>query len=165
MFLLGVRAGFRISEILSLRLGDIVQSGKIVERVRVARAHMKGKREGRTVLLHPAARDALATWVEQLRSDGYMTADVFLFQSRRGANRAISRVQAWRVLNRAFQDVGLTGNLGTHSMRKTFADRIYERLDGNLVKTAHALAHQSITSTASYLSFRESEIDEAILAM
>ena len=165
LFLLGVRSGFRISEILSLRLGDVVQAGRVVERVRVSRRHMKGKREGRTVLLHPAARAALATWLEELRTDGYMSTDTYVFQSRRGANQAIGRVQAWRTLKRAFERAGLTGNLGTHSMRKTFADRIYDGLDGVLVKTAQALAHRSISSTASYLSFRESEIDEAILSI
>jgi len=96
---------------------------------------------------------------------GYMTADSFVFQSRRGANRAIGRVQAWRILRRAFEQAGLTGNLGTHSMRKTFADRVYDRLDGDLVNTARALAHRSISSSASYLTFRESEIDEAILSI
>lgn len=165
LFLLGVRSGFRISEILSLRLGDVVQAGRVVERVRVLRRHMKGRREGRTVLLHPAARAALATWLEELRSAGYMTADSFVFQSRRGPNQAIGRVQAWRILRRAFEQAGLTGNLGTHSMRKTFADRVYDRLGGDLVKTAQALAHRSIGSTASYLTFREAEIDEAILSI
>jgi integrase len=165
LFLLGIRSGFRISEILSLRLCDVVQAGQVVERVRVMRRHMKGKREGRTVLLHPAARAALSTWLEELQSAGYMTADSFVFQSRRGPNQAIGRVQAWRILRRAFAWAGLTGNLGTHSMRKTFANRIYERLDGDLVKTAQALAHRSISSTASYLTFRESEIDDAILSI
>lgn len=165
LFLLGVRSGFRISEILSLRLGDVIQTDRVVERVRVQRRHMKGKREGRTVLLHPAARAALATWLEELRLDGHMTDETFVFQSRRGPNQAIGRVQAWRILRRAFERAGLTGNLGTHSMRKTFADRIYDRLDGDLVKTAQALSHRSISSTASYLTFRESEIDDAILSI
>lgn len=137
----------------------------MVERVRVMRRHMKGKREGRTVLLHPAARSALATWLEELRSDGYMTAESFVFQSRRGSNQAIGRTQAWRILKRAFDRAGLIGKLGPHSMRKTFADRIYDRLNGGPVKTARALSHRSISSTASYLTFRESEIDDAILSI
>jgi hypothetical protein len=33
------------------------------------------------------------------------------------------------------------------------------------VKAAQALAHRSISSTASYLTFRESEIGEAILSI
>ena len=59
----------------------------------------------------------------------------------------------------------MTGNLGTHSMRKTFANQIYDQFGGDLVKTAQALAHKSVNSTARYLSFREAEIDEAILAI
>ena len=50
-------------------------------------------------------------------------------------------------------------------MRKTFADRVYERLGGDLVKLQRALGHRSVVSTASYVSFREEEIDEAILSI
>ena len=50
-------------------------------------------------------------------------------------------------------------------MRKTFADRACDPLGGDLVKTAQALEHRSIGSTASYLTGRESEIDEAILSI
>ena len=49
-------------------------------------------------------------------------------------------------------------------MRKTFADRVYEKLNHDLVKTQRALGHRNINSTVSYLSFREEEIDAAILA-
>ncbi len=50
-------------------------------------------------------------------------------------------------------------------MRKTFADRIYDRLGGDLVKTQRALGHRCIESTAAYISFRQEEIDEAILSL
>ena len=50
-------------------------------------------------------------------------------------------------------------------MRKSFANRIYEKLNHDLVKTKKALGHKNINSTVSYLSFREEEIDEAILAL
>jgi integrase len=49
LFLLGVKSGFRISELLSLQLGDVWQHGRLVERVTVQRRHMKKKLEGRTV--------------------------------------------------------------------------------------------------------------------
>ncbi len=50
-------------------------------------------------------------------------------------------------------------------MRKTFADKIYDRLGHDLIKTQKALGHKNINSTVSYLSFREEEIDEAILGL
>ncbi len=165
LFLLGVRSGFRISEMLSLRLIHVAPRGRLVERVTVERQHMKKKIEGRTILLHPEAKAALELWIEEMRSHGYMTSDTFVFQSRKGRNCAVSRVQAYRVLADAFERASITGNLGTHTMRKTFANRVHERLGRDLLKTQRALGHKNINSTVSYLSFKQEEIDEAILGM
>jgi hypothetical protein len=60
LFLLGVKSGFRISELLALQVGDVWRGQRVVERVTVRRRHMKRQLEGRTVLLHPEARAALA---------------------------------------------------------------------------------------------------------
>ena len=111
LFVLGLKAGFRISELLSLRVGDIVQSGRIAVRVSVRRRHVKGRAEGRTVLLHPAAQAALAAWVLELGQRGGVAPGTWLFQSRKGSNRAISRGQAWRILRRAFAAAGVAGTL------------------------------------------------------
>lgn len=43
LFLLGVRSGFRISELLSLRVGNVYEHHRLVDRVTVARRHMKKK--------------------------------------------------------------------------------------------------------------------------
>lgn len=165
LFLLGVKAGFRISELLSLRLLDVMRAGRLLDRVSVARRNMKKKVEGRTVLLHPEARAALELWVEELRAQGYMTSDTFVFQSRKGRNAALSRVQAYRILQAAYERAGVEGQTGTHSMRKTFANNVHERLGRDLLKTQKALGHRNINSTVSYLSFRQEEIDEAILGL
>lgn len=162
LFLLGLKTGFRISELLSLRIGDVIQGGQIVDRLSVSRRNMKRKTEGRTVILHPEAKETLSAWlVESCPTDALET---FFFLSRRGENRPITRVQAWRILNRAFEAAGVHGKTGTHSMRKTFAHRVYDALDGDLIKLQKALGHRNINSTVSYLSFREEEIDQAILA-
>jgi integrase len=73
-------------------------------------------------------------------------------------------VQAWRILHDAYKANELTGKLGTHAMRKTFANRVYELLKYDMLKTQHAMGHANIQSTIAYLSFREEEITAAILA-
>jgi integrase len=50
-------------------------------------------------------------------------------------------------------------------MRKTFANRVYQKLNHDLVKTQRALGHRNINSTVSYLRFAEEDIDQAILAV
>jgi integrase len=165
LFLLGCKTGFRISELLSLRVADVHQAGRAVDRVTVERRHMKKKRQGRTVMLHAAAKAALETLVAELRAAGRAEAGSFLFQSREGGHRAMTRFRAWQLLKAAYLSCGLTGKLGTHSLRKTFADRVYDRLSKDLIRTQRALGHSNIASTISYLGFREEEIDEAILAI
>jgi integrase len=175
LFILGIRAGWRISEMLSLRVADVQQHGKILDSISVQRKHMKGgksgKTSGRTVKLHPEARAALSVWLEvlQKRMGGTLAPELPVFCSRvkdpgSGLKRAISREQAWRILKEAFNANELQGKLGTHAMRKTFCNRVYDLLKHDLVKTQRAMGHSNINSTVSYLSFREEEIDAAILA-
>jgi integrase len=165
LFLLGVRSGFRISELLSLRIGDVWQHDRLVDRVTVPRRHMKGKQESRTVLLHPEAKASLAAWLLILRQLPGANPQTFVFRSRKGPNRAISVVQAWRILQDAYTTNELGGKLGTHSMRKTFANRIYERSGRDLIKTQQAMGHKHVNSTQHYLSFLQEEIDALILAI
>lgn len=165
LFLLGVKTGFRISELLSLTVGDVFQHGRLVERVSVSRRHMKKKVEGRTVPLNAQAAEAVRVWIEEMRTQGGVTARTVLFRSRKGENKAISRVTAYKILRVVFDDSEMTGKLGTHSMRKTFANVVHEKLGRDISKTKKALGHKNINSTDSYLSFLQEEIDEAILAL
>jgi len=97
---LGLKTGFRISELLSLAVGDISQHGQMVDRVAVARRSMKGKRAGRSVPLHPQAKEALAAWLEVYRErHGELMPSLPLFVSRQrntdGALQPIGRHTAW----------------------------------------------------------------------
>ena len=165
LFLLGVRSGFRVSELLSVRVQDVLDpAGAILDHVYVQRRNMKGRTCGRAVVLHPEARAALSTWISELREAAALHQEAPLFVSRKGESKSIGRVQAWRVLRMAYATAGISGKLGTHAMRKTFASRVYELLGHDLVKTQRALGHASINSTVAYLSFAESDIEAAILA-
>jgi site-specific recombinase XerD len=165
LFLVGVKTGFRISELLSLTIGDVYQHGQVVARVTVKRAHMKRKVEGRTLVLHPDAQAAIQAWLSELTAAGALLPSRYLFASRKGVNRPICRETANQILHSAFVTNELSGKLGTHSMRKTFANNVYAKLGHDLVKTQRAMGHQNINSTVSYLSFCEDDIDQAILAI
>ena len=163
LFVLGIRSGFRISELLSLTLRDVAPLGPVLVAVAVKRRNMKGKEAGRTVPLHQEARRHLRTWIGRLRGLGHTAPETFVFRSRKGGNRAIDAIQAWRRLTAAYRTAGLAGRLGSHAMRKTFANRVYERLHHDLVKTQQAMGHKDVNSTVAYLSFKQEDIDAAIL--
>ncbi len=162
LFILGTKTGFRVAELLSLKVSDVRENGQMLDRVQVARRNTKGKHTSRSVALHPDAAKALKAWIDSL--DG-PAADSYLFFTHRGINKPLTTRHAWRVLNAAFKAAGITGNTGTHSMRKTFAMHVYNALDKNLLATQRALGHKSLLSTACYLSFEDDEqIDAAVLS-
>ena len=150
LFVVGVYTGFRISELLSLKVKNCYQNGHVLERILVERRHMKGKRTSRAVPLHKEAICYLELYIE---SD--WSSDRLIFD--------ISRSQAHRIIKAAVDKAEIEGRVSTHSMRKTFAKRIYYALGKDLVNTQKAMGHASVSSTVAYLSFDQEEIDKAIL--
>lgn len=149
LFTLGVKTGFRISELLSLRVEDVVQFGTIVNALTVRRSSMKGKRQSRSIPLHPLAKEVLTTYL----ATG-VTGKLF----------PITRQHAWRIIKGAAQDARLGGTISTHSMRKTFGMNVYNKTGKNVVAAQRALGHVSLASTSHYLSIGQEEVDQAILA-
>jgi integrase len=165
LFLLGVKSGFRISELLSLRVGDVWQHGTFVTRVTVQRRHMKGKHQGRSVVLHPEAKTALAAWLMDRQRLGEVTPEHPLFPSRKGAHRPLQRGQAHHIFQEAYRTNELTGMIGCHGLRKTFGQKVYEKTGHDLRATQYAMGHASPASTAAYLAVDVPGLDAIILAL
>lgn len=159
LFTLGCKTGFRISELLSLKVKDVFQFGTINSHVTVRKCNVKKKTEGRTIILNKEAIEVLYEWITKSN----LSNDDFLFKSEKGGS--IGRVQAWRILSGAYAECNLSGKLGTHCMRKSFAEKMYKALDKDLIATQKALGHKSINSTVSYLSFCEETINNAIMGI
>jgi hypothetical protein len=85
-----------ISELLSLRLSELLQSGWLVDRVPVARRHIKKRTEDRTKLLRSEAKAALAVCLNELNADGELSPTVYVFRSCQADDWPIGRVQDWR---------------------------------------------------------------------
>jgi integrase len=86
---LGCRTGLRVSELLSLRIGQVASPAGILPRVYLERGSSKGKEQGASIVIHPQAATALEKW---LRHRGPVTPRDWLFPSQRcpglGAHRA-----------------------------------------------------------------------------
>ena len=163
---LGFCTGYRISELLSLRICDVATNGAIHSHLTVKAANTKTK-TGRSVLLNSDARKALYNLVAHLYLKKCNDSTP-LFLSRKhtqaGELKAISRQQAHDILKALFAKIGEFGNVSTHTLRKTFAARIYEQT-GKLELVQLALGHKSINSTISYLAFNNDDVDNAILGI
>jgi integrase len=156
LFVLGLKTGFRISELLSIKVNDCMQYNALKCSITVERRNTKGKHTSRSIPLNEGIQKLLKQYIDTLPS-----GQVYLFQSQKG--NKLSRIQAWRVISGAAEQCRITGKVATHSMRKSFADRVYKLLDKDLIRTQRAMGHKSIQSTVSYLSFNNEDIDNAIL--
>lgn len=171
LFVLGVLAGFRIKEMLSLRVKDVVANKRVRKRLRVARRHMKGSKRSRIVYLATEARRAIFDQVKALEWPGQ---DVYLFRAQGEKNKAISYTQARRVLLSVFDMAGVADQVSTHTMRKTYANDLYDLMLENLangvqvdpfMEVSAGLGHCDPKSTTHYLSFRDENRCNAIAKM
>lgn len=150
LFVLGTRTGFRISELLSMKVSDVSGENGVFKSVKVRRGYMKNKSESREIVLHKEARETIK---EYLMSVGLDEADWLFPYTRQAAHNA---------LKKAFKNCGLSGTLSTHTMRKTFAKNVFKNTN-NIYKTKQALGHKDVGTTVKYLVVDQDEIDQAIL--
>jgi site-specific recombinase XerD len=162
---LGFCTGYRISELLSLKVSDVSTNGIIHSHVTVKAANTKTK-TGRTVLLNADAQKALRRLVDVIGTNANGQSPLFVSRKHdaNGNLKAISRQQAHDLLKALFAKIGEFGNVSTHTLRKTFAARIYEQT-GKLELVQIALGHKSINSTISYLAFGSDDLNRAIMGV
>jgi integrase len=166
IFLTGIYTGFRISEILSLSIGDVLlPGGKITNTVCVNKAWMKGRKESRTSPLHHHAQDSIKLWISarDIESLPY-SAPLFPCQC---TQKKLSPKTYWRVLKAAAMTARISPErLGTHSMRKSFASRLWssEYVGKDIAKMALILGHRDPSNTLRYIQFLDGSLEAAILS-
>jgi site-specific recombinase XerD len=165
LFVVMMKTGLRVSEALSLKVRQVVSDGEVVDEVEIPRAHMKGKKAGRHVLLSPVAKAAVREWLSRFAQlEGTVTPDHYLFKSRIGANRPLSRQWAWKVLKAACATADVHGPTGCHSTRKSFAERAFIELGRDLHHLQAVMGHSSIQSTIKYLGIDRQLVYRAFMA-
>ena len=166
LFMLGVSTGGRISELLSLTLGDVYQNRKAVTDLLFDKSIVKGGEVSRAVPVNKDGREAIADLIVW-HQECYTTprANRPLFPSRNGhGTQRMSRRTAHDVLKAAFEAAGLNGHLATHSLRKSFAQRLYDRT-GDIFAVQEMLGHKNVATTQKYLGVNYASVRQAIEEM
>ena len=157
LFVLGINSGLRISDLLALKVSDVVDDdGGIKNRINI-RERKTGK--SKDFPIGRNARKAIQECVHSANPD-YNSP---LFQSRRG-NGAITRVQAYRILNEAARIVGIKEKIGTHTLRKTFGYHAY-KAGYDLSQIQKLLNHSSPGVTLRYIGITQDQLDEIYMKL
>ena len=166
LFMLGVSVGGRISELLALKVNDVWQNGKTVKDLLFDLSIVKGSEVSRAVPVNIDGRHAienLIAWHKNLF--GEISPSRPLFPSRKGRGlKAMTRIAAHDALKTAFEAAGLNGKLGTHSLRKSYAQRLYEQTN-DIYAVQEMLGHKSVVTTQRYLGVNYASVRDASEAM
>ena len=143
--MLEANLGLRISDILRLRLSDIVKDG---ERYRLAITEQKtGKARTFTVPL------ALYQFIRCYCLDHGLSEDQRIFPM---TERTVQRH-----LKLACDHLGYT-SISTHSFRKYYATEIYKNSGYNIALVQQLLQHSSTAVTQRYIGIQQQEVERAI---
>lgn len=164
IFYLDVGTGYRLGDIVELSIGEIKEALENEEfsiqeqkQYKSWQKHMKknpnSKRKPprkRVAPIKPVLRKLLREYVKGKKNSEYA------FQSNKGDSHITAKAYS-NLLSKVGKELNIE-NISGHSLRKTYATRIYE-MTRDLEKVRKALGHKSIETTKNYLGI-EAEVRE-----
>lgn len=161
--------GFRISEVLSLTIGHVMHHDQIRTHVALPPRFLKGKRgNARSVPIGPELHRALDRYLTQRACKHPLSPTEPVFRSRfhapDGGAKPITRSMAEKIIKWAFRVISDdTQGLSSHSLRKSWAMRLYEASGHDLLIVRDGLGHRSVAVTQVYLPTARARVETLIL--
>ena len=147
LFSFGINTGLRISDILSLDVGDVKGRNYIEIREKKTNKYKKFP-------LNRFLKEEIDLFVEGLPSEQP------LFYTQKHCR--LDREQAYRILNKAAQAVGVKERIGTHTLRKTFGYHHYKKYN-DIVLLQKIFNHSSPSVTLRYIGIEQDTIDASYM--
>lgn len=148
MFLLGINTGLRISDILRLRVRDLLGSHISIREKKTGKEKL--------ILINAELKKELQRFISGKQPNEY------LIKSREGINRPITREMAYKIIRSIGEEFGLS-ELGCHSLRKTFGYIFYnDTTDKDIGMLMHYFNHASPMITLRYIGVAQDTMDLAL---
>ena len=145
IFDLGINSGLRVSDILGLDVKDVKNKTHV---------EIKEKKTGKYKRF-PLNRKMTKLLKEYTRE---CEIEDPLFMSIR--NKRLDRSQVYRKINEACRAVGIGGNIGTHTMRKSFGYHHYKKYK-DVAMLQLIFNHSTPNITLRYIGIDQDEIDDS----
>lgn len=143
LFLIGINAGLRVSDLLDLKIADVKGKKKVTI--------IEGKTKKSRDIYLTNIYDELNAYINTLQGTEW------LFPSRKG-DKAISRIQAYRQLNKAAGMVDIVDGIGTHTLRKTYGYWHYKQFK-DVAELQMILNHSHPQITLDYIGITDEQIE------
>ena len=162
LIVLGICTGLRVSDLVRLRLGDIVCTDGTF---RLGLDTVMKKTHGVVhVNFNKVCYQAVLDWLRSIGKNPehlcVSDLDMWLANKDKAGTAAVAEDRLYRVIKRAAADAGIPYNVGSHTMRKTFSRIWYENNKSNpnaIYVLQKMLGHKSIESTLHYICVAKDE--------
>jgi len=146
-----LHTALRISDVLRLRCEDVYDfaSGCVRDSVTLTE---KKTGKSKIIALHETVVEALEIYFPQAKLGEPLIKNI-------STGKAISRVQAYRLISSAACDVGISHKVGCHSLRKTFGYHAWKGCKSLAVLT-DIYNHSSYAITRRYLGVSQDDRNE-----
>ena len=147
LFVMGINCGLRISDLLKLKISDVKNKTHIE-----ITEQKTGK--NKRFPITPVIKSVLSNYIKNKKPEQW------LFASQKGP-KAITRIQAYRIIKIARKIAGLDEHIGTHSLRKTFGYHFYQQTK-DVALLQNILNHSSPNVTLRYIGINQDIIDSQL---
>lgn len=147
ILVIGMNLAFRIEDILQLRVDNFKNGG-------VYTREFKTNKE-QSFELHPSLHKDIQSYINR----NSLIDGEYLFRSRKGINKPITRQRAWQVIKQLAEDVKVSYPVGCHSLRKYFGRQYYEQT-GDIIGLKEMFNHSSERVTLLYICWNTDDKNE-----
>jgi site-specific recombinase XerD len=139
--------GLRLSECLSLKVGDFDPDYNPPEKTGTLLVHGKGRKQ-RTLFVVDRLYENLCRYLAH--PDSPKRKSEFLFPTKARTGKPVSRDRIQRMIKQAVRDAGLVERITPHVLRHTFATHMYERgVPAEAI--SRMMGHGSLEETSLYI--------------
>ena len=161
LFCFGIYTGLRISDILTVKVNDVLGKDHffiIEQKTKKAKQRSKKYTVRKRIPIIKKLQRLISNYCDGLRGADY------LFKSRQGKNKPITRVRAYDILREAAHNCELK-EIGTHTLRKTFGYLVYHKNDKDVALLQDIFGHSSQYITLKYIGVNQDAIQNAYEAL
>lgn len=150
LFVIGINTGLKISELLEMKMAELIdENGMVRDYYYIPENEDCLEKE---VFLNKRVKEAVFYYV----NENLNKTHTYLFQSAK-SNKPITRQQAYRIIHNAAEAVGISGKIGTNSMRKTFGYHAYKQGVAITLLQKH-FHHATPSETMKYIGISKNEV-------
>ena len=158
LIVIGLNTSLRISDILTLKWQHVYNFHTNTYRQHISVLEKKTQKQN-TVAINPSIIEALDLLQNQ---EDKIQPNIYLFASRKGENKPITRNHAFTLIKNAALSLGFEDNISCHSLRKTFGYQAWKQgVQPALLMSIYN--HSSYEITKRYLGITQDERDQVFM--